>query len=86
MKSIKEKRKLNLRFGGFFFVLPSIIAVAVFVYGMILWTVNISLSNRNSGYVEKVENVGLKNYTDLLVDERFTHALSNLIKFTLTNF
>jgi glucose/mannose transport system permease protein len=84
MKSQKEKKKLQVKFGGFFFVLPSIIAVAIFVYGMILWTVNISLSNRNSGYVEKVENVGLKNYTDLLVDERFTHALSNLIKFTLT--
>jgi glucose/mannose transport system permease protein len=51
---------------------------------MILWTLNISLSNRTSGYVEKVEYIGLKNYTDLVVDERFTHALSNLVKFTVT--
>jgi glucose/mannose transport system permease protein len=73
-----------MRIGGLLFVLPSILAVAVFVYGMILWTLNISLSNRTSGYVEKVEYIGLKNYTDLVVDERFTHALSNLVKFTVT--
>jgi glucose/mannose transport system permease protein len=73
-----------MKIGGLLFVLPSIIAVAVFVYGMILWTLNISLSNITSGYVEKVEYIGLKNYTDLVVDERFTHALSNLVKFTVT--
>jgi glucose/mannose transport system permease protein len=73
-----------MRIGGLLFVLPSILAVAVFVYGMILWTLNISLSNRTSGYVQEVEYIGLKNYTDLVVDERFTHALSNLVKFTVT--
>jgi glucose/mannose transport system permease protein len=83
MKVVGKKRA-SMRIGGLLFVLPSIIAVAVFVYGMILWTLNISLSNRTSGYVEKVEYIGLKNYTDLVVDERFTHALSNLVKFTVT--
>jgi glucose/mannose transport system permease protein len=77
-------KRFSTKLGGLLFVLPSIIAVAVFVYGMILWTLNISLSNRTSGYVEKVEYIGLKNYTDLVVDERFTHALSNLVKFTVT--
>jgi len=81
---VADKKRASMRIGGFLFVLPSIIAVAVFVYGMILWTLNISLSNRTSGYVEKVEYIGLKNYTDLVVDERFTHALSNLVKFTVT--
>jgi glucose/mannose transport system permease protein len=79
-----DRKRSSARIGGLLFVLPSIIAVAVFVYGMILWTLNISLSNRTSGYVEKVEYIGLKNYTDLVVDERFTHALSNLVKFTVT--
>ena len=81
---VAGKKRSSMRIGGLLFVLPSIIAVAVFVYGMILWTLNISLSNRTSGYVEKVEYIGLKNYTDLVVDERFTHALSNLVKFTVT--
>jgi glucose/mannose transport system permease protein len=83
MENVKKK-KLTSKLGGFFFLLPSMIAVAVFVYGMILWTVNISLSNRNSGYVKEIKYVGLKNYTDLIHDERFTHSLSNLIKFTIT--
>jgi glucose/mannose transport system permease protein len=81
---VAGKKRSSARIGGLLFVLPSIIAVAVFVYGMILWTLNISLSNRTSGYVQKVEYIGLKNYTDLVVDERFTHALSNLVKFTVT--
>jgi glucose/mannose transport system permease protein len=81
---VADRKRSSARIGGLLFVLPSIIAVAVFVYGMILWTLNISLSNRTSGYVEKVEYIGLKNYTDLVVDERFTHALSNLVKFTVT--
>jgi glucose/mannose transport system permease protein len=81
---VADKKRSSMRIGGLLFVLPSIIAVAVFVYGMILWTLNISLSNRTSGYVQKVEYIGLKNYTDLVVDERFTHALSNLVKFTVT--
>jgi glucose/mannose transport system permease protein len=81
---VADRKRSSMKIGGLLFVLPSIIAVAVFVYGMILWTLNISLSNRTSGYVEKVEYIGLKNYTDLVVDERFTHALSNLVKFTVT--
>ena len=69
--------------GGFLFVLPSILTVLFFVYGMIAWSFNMSLSNKNSVTQKKHEYVGFKNYTDLIHDERFTHALSNLVKFTL---
>ena len=69
--------------GGLFFVLPSIITVIIFVYGMIAWSFNVSLTNKNSVTQKKLEYVGLKNYTDLIHDERFTHALTNLIKFTV---
>jgi glucose/mannose transport system permease protein len=79
-----KKNSTSAKLGGFFFLLPSMLAIAVFVYGMILWTVNISLTNRNSGYVKDLKYVGLKNYTDLIHDERFTHSLTNLIKFTIT--
>jgi len=69
--------------GGLFFVLPSIITVIIFVYGMIAWSFNVSLTNKNSVTQKKLAYVGLKNYTDLIHDDRFTHALTNLIKFTV---
>ena len=82
-KSVKNRRPLSARIGGLLFVLPSIITVLIFVYGLIIWSVNVSLSNQNSGSKKAIEYVGLKNYTDLIVDERFTHSLLNLVKFTV---
>lgn len=77
-----QSKKISSRIGGFFFVLPSIIAVAVFVYGMIAWTFNISLTNRTSAAVKDINYVGFENYVELISDARFTHALTNLLKFT----
>ena len=82
-KSVKNSRPLSSRIGGLLFVLPSIITVVIFVYGLIIWSVNVSLTNQNSGSKKAIEYVGLKNYTDLIVDERFTHSLLNLVKFTV---
>lgn len=84
MKKTSSQRKPFISHaGGLFFVLPSIITVIIFVYGMIAWSFNVSLTNKNSVTQKKLEYVGLKNYTDLIHDERFTHALTNLIKFTV---
>ena len=77
-----QSKQLSARIGGFFFVLPSIIALAIFVYGMIAYTFNISLTNRNSASVKEIKHVGFKNYIELFSDERFIHALGNLLKFT----
>jgi len=82
-KSTQNRRSLSARTGGLLFVLPSIITVIIFVYGLIIWSVNVSLTNQNSGSKKAIEYVGLKNYTDLIADERFTHSLSNLVKFTV---
>ena len=82
-KSVRNRRPLSSRIGGLLFVLPSIITVVIFVYGLIIWSVNVSLTNQNSGSKKAIEYVGLKNYTDLIVDERFTHSLLNLVKFTV---
>ena len=71
-KIVKNKRSLSARLGGLLFVLPSILVVMIFVYGLILWSVNVSLTNQNSGTKKAIEYVGLKNYTDLVADERFT--------------
>jgi glucose/mannose transport system permease protein len=81
--STQKHRDLSSRLGGLLFVLPSIVAVLIFVYGLIIWSFNVSLTNQNSVAQKELEYVGFKNYTDLISDERFTHALSNLIKFTI---
>ena len=57
--------------------------MAVFVYGMIGYTFVESLENRYNAYTTKIEFVGLVNYIELWrSDPEFTHALSNLLKFT----
>jgi glucose/mannose transport system permease protein len=56
--------------------------MAVFVYGMIGYTFRESLQNRTNSYTEDVKYVGLVNYIELWQDPEFTHALSNLLKFT----
>ena len=77
-----KKNRVHSPWGGFFFVLPSIIAMAVFVYGMIGFTLRESLQNRTNSYTEDVKYVGFINYVELWQDPEFTHALSNLLKFT----
>ena len=56
--------------------------MAIFVYGMIGYTFRESLQNRYNAYTTKIEFVGFVNYTELWSDPEFTHALSNLLKFT----
>jgi glucose/mannose transport system permease protein len=56
--------------------------MAVFVYGMIGYTVRESLQNRTNSYATDIKFVGLTNYRELWQDPEFTHALSNLLKFT----
>jgi glucose/mannose transport system permease protein len=56
--------------------------MAVFVYGMIGYTLRESLMNRTNSYTEDVKYVGFANYVELWQDPEFTHALSNLLKFT----
>ena len=77
-----KKNRVHSPWGGFFFVLPSIIAMAVFVYGMIGYTVRESLQNRTNAWATDIQFVGLTNYRELWQDPEFTHALGNLLKFT----
>jgi glucose/mannose transport system permease protein len=56
--------------------------MAVFVYGMIGYTLRESLQNRTNSYAEDISYVGFANYVELWQDPEFTHALSNLLKFT----
>ncbi|NOK61616.1 MAG: sugar ABC transporter permease [Chloroflexi bacterium AL-W] len=60
---------------------PSIIAVAIFVYGFILWSVRVSLSDWQ-GLIPNYEWVGFQNYINLLSDARFHIGIRNTIIFT----
>jgi glucose/mannose transport system permease protein len=68
---------------GLLLVSPSIVLVAVFVYGLIGWNVKVSLSDwrevrRTSGWA------GLSVYRELRHDERFSIDVHHLIGFTVT--
>ncbi|MFW6263745.1 MAG: sugar ABC transporter permease, partial [Thermotogota bacterium] len=78
---MKSKRKLI----GFFVVSPSIVAIAIFVYGFISSTIRTSFSNFNS-YSRLVQNefefVGWRNYQRLFLNSRFQTDLWNTLFFT----
>lgn len=80
--ALQTNRRFSTWIGGFLLVVPSIAAVAVFVYGMIAWTVRISMTDRISASIKEPKFVGLQNYSNLISDSRFTHAFENLLKFT----
>jgi glucose/mannose transport system permease protein len=80
--AVRAKKHIQNPWGGFFFVAPSILAMAFFVYGMIGWSIRFSLGNRTNAYTKDNSFQGLKNYTGLLHDPEFTHAFGNLMKFT----
>ncbi|MGI5240914.1 carbohydrate ABC transporter permease [Dactylosporangium sp. CA-139066] len=61
------------------------VLLAVFVYGLIGWTIKLSLSDEHDALGNK-GFVGLKNFTDLFTEDisgRFVHSLKNLLVFTV---
>lgn len=61
---------------------PSIIALAIFVYGFISWTIRVSLSDW-VGLNPNFDFRGLGNYIDLINDPRFHIDVRNTVIFTL---
>ena len=80
--AVREKKHINSPWGGFFFVLPSILLVAIFVYGMIGYTFRVAFSKRVNAWTKGWGWSGFKNFSGLFEDPEFTHAFGNLIKFT----
>jgi glucose/mannose transport system permease protein len=66
---------------GFLLVLPSIIALAIFIYGFIGWTFRVSVSQW-TGLLPNYTWAGLDNYTSLLLDPRFQVDIRNTFIFT----
>ena len=70
---------------GFLLLSPSLVVLAIFVYGLIGWTINLSLQDKHSALPSE-GYVGLDNYTNLFtndINDRFTHSLQNLAIFTV---
>jgi glucose/mannose transport system permease protein len=64
-------------------LLPSILAVAIFVYGFIGWSIRVSLSQWK-GLIPDYTWVGLKQYIDLFNnDPRFVIDVRNTVIFTV---
>src|ERR1700704_4948409 len=68
---------------GIILILPSLIALAVFVYGFLGWNLRVSVSSWR-GLVPAHDFVGLDNYTALFDDLRFTRFdVPNIALFTV---
>ncbi|MEA5077830.1 MAG: sugar ABC transporter permease [Anaerolineaceae bacterium] len=68
---------------AFLLVSPSILAVAIFVYGFIGWTTRVSFTGWK-GILPDYTWVGLKNYINLFfTDDRFKVDIRNTLMFTV---
>ena len=68
---------------SFALLFPSMVAVAIFVYGFIAWSVRVSLS-KWKGLNPDYTFVGLQQYTDLIFhDQRFLIDIRNTAVFTI---
>jgi glucose/mannose transport system permease protein len=68
---------------AFFLVLPSIVAVLIFVYGFIAWSGRVSLSQWK-GLLPDYTWAGLDNYRNLIAnDPRFAIDVRNTVVFTV---
>ncbi len=74
-KALKGDRLLAL-----LVISPSILAVAIFVYGFILWTFRISFVKWDN-WLPDYTFVGLQNWITLFQDERFQIDLRNLVYY-----
>ncbi len=77
MRYIRRDRLLSI-----LFILPSLIAIAVFVYGFIGFTAYASLSKWDS-LTPDFTFVGLRNYARLFTIDRFLCDLRNTVTFTV---
>ncbi len=70
------------RLVAFFMILPSLVAIAVFVYGFIGWTARSSVSDWE-GLLPDYTFTGLTNFIDLFNSPRFQIDIRNTIIFTI---
>lgn len=59
-------------------LLPTVLLLGYFVYGLIAWSFNTSLTNRHTARKGPADYVGFENYGHLFGEERFINSLKNL--------
>jgi len=69
------------RYLSILLISPSILAILIFVYGFITWSVRVSLSNWK-GFTPDYSWAGFKNYIALFSDPRFHVDIRNTLIFT----
>src|SRR6266545_8409455 len=81
----KEQRVTNVRrWGpGLLLVSPSILLIAVFVFGLIGWNIKVSLSDWRTA-VPSSKYKGLAAYRDLQSDPAWSVNLHHILLFTVT--
>jgi glucose/mannose transport system permease protein len=63
---------------GALVLLPTVLLLGYFVYGLIGWSFNTSLTDRHTARKGSANYVGLDNYTHLFGEDRFNNSLKNL--------
>ena len=76
---VKSKKEI---FKAILVLMPSVVLLAVFVYGFILWTFRVSLSAWR-GIVPDYTFVGFKNYIKVFQSVRFQTDMWNTFYFTI---
>ncbi len=79
----RSRRGMRNWLPGFLLVLPSLLAIGVFVYYFIGWNALVSLRNWHGSLKPSNEFVGLRNYKNLLSDETFHNDSLHLLIFTV---
>lgn len=79
---MKHRKKMKGNIAAKLVLLPTILAIAVFVYGFIIYTVRLSFSNWNS-LIKDMSFAGLKNYTAVFKSFRFRSDIRNMICYTV---
>ncbi len=63
---------------GALVLLPTVLLLGYFVYGLIAWSFNTSLTNRHTARKGPASYVGFDNYGHLFTEDRFLNSLKNL--------
>jgi glucose/mannose transport system permease protein len=79
----RSRRGVRNWLPGFLLVLPSLLALGVFVYYFIGWNAAVSLTDWHGSLKPSDKFVGLDNYRQLLSDETFHNDSIHLVIFTV---
>jgi glucose/mannose transport system permease protein len=63
---------------GALVLLPTVLLLGYFVYGLIAWSFNTSLTDRHTARRGPADYVGFENYANLFGEDRFLNSLKNL--------